>query len=375
MQNTRKSTTHAPQSRQAAIPTRGHANNANNFSYEKTPLRYNLVRTPNLAAQPATRQPPSQLQLRPVAVTNCKLHRYATGRTGSDFSYETKNRPSLWRTSQSWSVAGQASIQCQSHAPGMPPECTGSATGVHPECHGSVTGTLCQSASSAPKQPSPLTPSFPLVLLPSLPYSTPTILIQEKRDYRGSTQRHRRHHEAGRGRVPLLLPQQPHHRRRRRGRDSPRRRPHGALRRQHGRRLHPHPQRPPHRRPHRPSRPRHRERLRRHRPSLCRLHPHLRHPRPRRHQQARHPLRLLRQGQLPPRHQVGRANQLPHPRLRDDAPRLHRNSAPAVPPPSCSRYPEMWPSPRSTIPSTTLPSAPSAALATPATLLTLPGPS
>ena len=42
MTKTRKSTPHSPQFRQAAIPTRGHANNANNFSYEKTPLRYNL---------------------------------------------------------------------------------------------------------------------------------------------------------------------------------------------------------------------------------------------------------------------------------------------------------------------------------------------
>ena len=172
-------TTHAPHSRQAAIPTRGHANNANNFSYEKTPLRYNLVRTPNLAAQPATQQAPPQLQLRPVAASNCKLHRYATGRTGSDFSYETKNRPSLWRTSQSWSVAGQASIQCQSHAAGMPPECTGSATGMHPECHGSVTGTRRQSASSAPKQPSLTSPAMPrptpsLTTLPSTGTFPPT---------------------------------------------------------------------------------------------------------------------------------------------------------------------------------------------------------
>ena len=161
------STPHAPHFRQAAIPTCVHANNANNFSYEKTPLRYNLVRTPDLAAQPATQQPPTQLQLRPVAASNCKLHRYATGRTGSDFSYETKNRPSLRRTSQSWSVAGQASIQCQSHAPGMTPECAGSATGMHRECHENVTGTLCQSASSAPKQPS-LTSPVMLQPTPSL---------------------------------------------------------------------------------------------------------------------------------------------------------------------------------------------------------------
>ena len=53
MTNTQKSTPHSPQFPQAAIPTCGHANNANNFSYEKTPLRYNLVRTPYLAAQPA----------------------------------------------------------------------------------------------------------------------------------------------------------------------------------------------------------------------------------------------------------------------------------------------------------------------------------
>ena len=176
MPNTRKSTPHSPQFQHAAIPTCGHANNANNFSYEKTPRRYNLVRTSDLATQPAIQQPPPQLRLRPVAASNCKLHRYATGRTGSDFSYETKNRPSLWRTSQGWSVAGQASIQCQSHAPGMPPECTGSATGMHPECHGNVTGTLSQSASSAPKQPSLTPPTPPLVLLPSLPYSTLTIL-------------------------------------------------------------------------------------------------------------------------------------------------------------------------------------------------------
>ena len=173
MTNTQQSTPHAPHFRQAAIPTCGHANNANNFSYEKTPLRYNLVRTPNLAAQPAIQQPPPQLQLRPVAASNCKLHRYATGRTGSDFSYETKNRPSLWRTSQSWSVAGQASIQCQYHAPGMPPECTGSATGMHPECHGNVTGTLSQSASSAPKQPAPLTSVIPACLTPLPPVQYP----------------------------------------------------------------------------------------------------------------------------------------------------------------------------------------------------------
>ena len=161
MTNTQKSSPHAPQFQQAAIPTCGHANNSNNFSYEKTPLRYNLVRTPAIAAQPAIQQPPPQLQLRPVAVPNCKLHRYATGRIGSDFSYEIKNRPSLWRTSQSWSVAGQASIQCQYHAPGMPPECTGSATAMQRECHGNVTGTLCHSASSAPKQPSLTSPSLP----------------------------------------------------------------------------------------------------------------------------------------------------------------------------------------------------------------------
>ena len=53
MTNTLKSTPPAPRFRQAAIPTCGHANNANNFSYEKTPLTYNLVRTPDLAAQPA----------------------------------------------------------------------------------------------------------------------------------------------------------------------------------------------------------------------------------------------------------------------------------------------------------------------------------
>ena len=52
MTNTRKSTLHSPQFRQAAITSCSHANNANNFSYEKTPLRYNLVRTPNLAAKP-----------------------------------------------------------------------------------------------------------------------------------------------------------------------------------------------------------------------------------------------------------------------------------------------------------------------------------
>ena len=158
MTNIRKSTHHAPQCWQAAIPTCAHANNSNNFSYEKTPLRYNLVRTPAVAVQPAIQLPPPQLQLGPVAVPNCKLHRYATGRTGSDFSYETKNRPSFWRTSQSWSVAGRASIQCQYHAPGMPSECTGSATRMRRECHGNVTGTLRQSASSAPKQPSPHIP-------------------------------------------------------------------------------------------------------------------------------------------------------------------------------------------------------------------------
>ena len=161
MTNTQKSTPHAPHFHQAAIPTCGHANNANNFSYEKTPLRYNLVRTASIALQPATWQPVPQLQLRPVAASNCKLHRYATGRTGSDFSYETKNLPSLWRTSQSWSVAGQASIQCQYQAPGMPPECAGSATGMHRECHGNVTGTIGQFASSAPKQPSLIPPSLP----------------------------------------------------------------------------------------------------------------------------------------------------------------------------------------------------------------------
>ena len=168
MPNTRQSTPPAPQFRQAAIPTCGHANNANNFSYEKTPLRYNLVRTPDLAAQLAIKQTPPQLQLRPVAVPNSKLHRYATCRFRSHFSYETKNRPSLWRTSQSWSVAGQASIQCQSHAPGMPSECTGSATGMHRECHGNVTGTLCHSASFAQKQPT-LTPVIPAQSLPPTP--------------------------------------------------------------------------------------------------------------------------------------------------------------------------------------------------------------
>ena len=62
MTNTQKSTPHAPQFRQAAIPTRGHANNANNFSYEKTPLRYNLVRTLDLAAQPVI-PTPSRLKI------------------------------------------------------------------------------------------------------------------------------------------------------------------------------------------------------------------------------------------------------------------------------------------------------------------------
>ena len=59
----------------SAIPTCGHANNANNFSYEKTPLRYNLVRTPNLAAQPvipgpnrASKSPPREEVPAPVTL-------------------------------------------------------------------------------------------------------------------------------------------------------------------------------------------------------------------------------------------------------------------------------------------------------------------
>ena len=111
MTNTLKSTPPAPRFRQAAIPTCGHANNANNFSYEKNaahiqPCSHTLRTCPTRSVRPEPVEgcPPSRPKtplpgtpthatLSPCPVWQWGIFfpirlSYGSGNNGNAYSYE-----------------------------------------------------------------------------------------------------------------------------------------------------------------------------------------------------------------------------------------------------------------------------------------------